>query len=220
MSLFSYPCSEMNANRFAMLSMDDDELDEQDNPVAQVHGEPKMVYVEQPPITAPVPVTHAPRKWSVQEGRPDVTRQWNLDTEKPKNKRGPFSRYAFRDEDHARARVPRTYAFRDEESPSPEAQKPVTPVTPQYPTAFTPPPVDVAKEEDFPKLSEYMRPQTPPYPPDDGWYPTLAERVRLAIQRSDEEAAHVADQEAKKKVINMDTVIPMPTHLSKNLPIQ
>jgi hypothetical protein len=91
---------------------------------------------------------------------------------------------------------------------------------PQYPTVVTPPPVDMVKEEDFPKLSDYNRPQTPPYPPDDGWYPTLAERVRLAIQRSDEESARMAYEQTEKKVINMDTVIPMPTRLAKNLTIE
>jgi hypothetical protein len=213
MSLFSVPCSEMFANRFAMLSMDDDEqdLDRQ---------EPNVTLVEQPPITVPLPVTQATRKWGVQEGRPDTTRQWNLEKEATKSKRGPFSRYAFRDEDHARARIPRTYAFRDD-SPSPETRKTVSPVTPQYPSAVTPPPVvvDSMKEEDFPKLSDYMRPQTPPYPPDDGWYPTLAERVRISIERSEEESVRLAEQQAQKKVINMDTVIPMPTKISKNLPI-
>ncbi len=207
----------MNANRFALLSMDDE--DEVDNSTSQ---EPNVIHVEQPPITIPLPLPEpkAIRKWGVQEGRPVNTRQWNLEDEKGKSKRGPFSRYAFRDEDHAKSRAPRVYAFRDD-SPSPETRKTVSPVTPQYPSAVTPPPltVDSLKEEDFPKLSDHVRPQTPPYPPDDGWYPTLAERVRISIQRTDEESARLAEQQAQKKVINMDTVIPMPTKISKNLVI-
>lgn len=203
----------MNANRFALLSMDDDELEEQDMP--------KVIHVEQPPITVPLPAPTATRKWAVQEGRPETTRQWNLEAEKTKHKRGPFSRYAFRDEDHARTRMPRAYAFHDDDSPSPESQKPVSPVSPQYPSAIPLPPVavDSLKQEDFPKLSDHVRPQTPPYPPDDGWYPTLAERIRVSIERSEEEA-RFKEEQSQKRVINMDTLIPMPTKISKNLPIQ
>ncbi len=204
----------MSSNRFAMLSMDDDCSD------TELQRE---VMVEQPPVTVPVVHTQdMTRKWTLQEGKPERTRDWNLDTEKDKQKgkRGPFSRYAFREDTHgSRIRPPRTYAFRDD-SPPPESLKPVSPVTPQYPTVVTPPPVDVSKEEDFPKLSDYNRPQTPPYPPDDGWYPTLAERVRIAMVRSDEESARLAEEKSQKKVISMDTVIPMPTRLSTNLNIE
>jgi len=219
MSFISNPESEMSStqNRFAMLSMDDDSSD------AEIQ---KESLVEQPPVMVPLPVEQprpdVTRKWTLQDGKPERTREWNLDTEKTKGsgKRGPFSRYAFRDDTHGpRIRPPRTYAFRDD-SPPPESLKPVSPVTPKYPTVVTPPLVDVSKEEDFPKLSDYNRPQTPPYPPDDGYYPTLAERVRIAIQRSDEDSARMAYEQTEKKVINMDTVIPMPTRLSKNLVIE
>lgn len=191
----------MNQNRFAMLSLDDDSSEE-DKVVQEV-------VVEQVPVPVPVPTIVAPRTWSLQDGKPERTRDWNLESEKVHGKRGPFSRYAFRDENHgSRIRPPRTYAFRDD-SPPPESLKPVTPVTPCYPP---PSPVEEMKlsEEDFPKLTDHVRPMTPPYPPDDGYYPSLAQRIRDAMERK-------AEEPTEKKIISMDTVIPMPTRLDKNL---
>lgn len=196
-------------NRFAMLCLDDDSSDE---------GGVEQTMAEQAPVPVPVPVAVAPRTWSLQEGKPERTRDWNLESEKNPSKRGPFSRYAFRDDNHpSRIRPPRTYAFRDD-SPPPETQKPVTPVTPCYaPPSPVPPPVEEMKlsEEEFPKLTDHIRPMTPPYPPDDGYYPTLAQRIRDAMEKKAEEPSMT-----DKKTINMDTVIPMPTRLSKNLGIE
>ena len=201
-------------NRFAMLSMDNDSSD------GEIQNE---TMVEQPPVVVPLRVEQSrpdlTRKWTLHDGKPERTREWNLEVEKKKTygKRGPFSRYAFRDDNHiSHIRPPRAYAFRDD-SPPRETVKPVTPVTPNHASVGKPSGVDVSKEEQFPRLSDYSPPHTPPYPPDDGYYPTLAERVRFAMQRSDEDSARVAYEQSEKKVINMDTVIPMPTRLSKNI---
>lgn len=184
-----------NQNRFAMLSMDDDD-------------EEKVVVKEQvleKPVSA-VPVSETrekelKKKWNLNEGRPESVREWNLEAPKTQGRRGPFSRYAFRDDDHGK---PRAYAFRDD-SPPAETRKPVSPEPFQS---------KVVSEEEFPTLSDYVRPMTPPYPPDDGWYPTLAERIRVAMERK--EAPKVED----KKVFNMDTVIPMPTRVNTTLHLE
>jgi hypothetical protein len=75
--------------------------------------------------------------------------------------------------------------------------------------------LDVQSQEEFPKLSDYQRPQTPPYPPDDGDYPTLAERMKRSIEKELQ-----AEAEARFKPIDpmetfeMTSVIPMRTNLS------
>jgi hypothetical protein len=203
-------------NRFALLNMDDDDLEKEQEMVQQVQGA----------VTVPVPVpieetTKPVRHWHLNEGRPDNVREWNIDRTKPPKRNGPFSRYAFRDDEKSRPYIPRKYAFHDE-SPPPESIKPVSPIPtmtvvppPLFSNSVTPPPDDlkITNQEDFPKLSDYMRPTTPPYPPDDGWYPTLAERIKKAMENQEEVKS------SEKKVINMDTVIPMPTRLAQTLPL-
>ena len=201
----------MSNNRFAMLSMDDDNSDGETT---------KKLVVPEEKKKEPEPVnvrekdrqTEKERTWNILEGKPENTRQWNLEGH---GKRTPFSRYAFRDEDYTKHRAPRTYGFRDD-SPPHEKKKYVSPVSPHYPTAITPPLIETSiglTTDNFPTLSDYNRPQTPPYPPDDGWYPTLAQRIRVAMERKEAELPEISS----KKVINMDLVIPMPTRLGTTL---
>lgn len=206
-----------NQNRFAMLSMDDD--DDENYPPA-LSPTPAPTPAPTSPGLPPNPSSSDPtvrRKWNLDEGRPETIREWHLEGSKPRGRRGPFSRYAFHDDDNSKSRLPKTYAFRDE-SPPAETKKPVTPEPSA--TNFKPiAPLTTDKksvaEEDFPKLSDYVRPTTPPYPPDDGWYPTLAERIRVAMERK-ENSAKVED----KKVFTMDYVIPMPTRVGATISLQ
>lgn len=193
-----------NTNRFALLDVDSS--DEEREPV-----------VEQPPVVVPLPVAPtSSRNWNLDESRPTEIREWNLEKTSSR-RRGPFSRYAFRDEERPKVAAPRGYGFRDE-SPPREAKKPNSPSSPVSPHPLPPlppsPPLPTNTLSEFPKLSEYNRPCTPPYPPDDGWYPTLAERVKLAMERQEIQA------KTETKVIGMDTVIPMPVRLNKNLSIE
>jgi hypothetical protein len=199
-----------NMNRFAMLSMDDDSGDE----LQQIS---KVEHVEQAPVVVPVLVERpdATRKWNLHQAEPSEKREWNIERTNPIRRMGPFSRYAFRDEDRSRP-PPRLhrYAFRDE-SPPAESKKPVTPVyeslvkTPTYPPMEEP---VALKDEEFPKLSDYTRPMTPPYPPDDGYYPTLAERVKNSIERKE-----TAESKEEKRTFTMDTMIPLSTGFIKNI---
>lgn len=202
--LIRYPMS--SQNRFAILDLDSESIPE------------SPPIVEQPPISIPIPFPvavpvplpakkDAVRVWDFKEETLSEKREWNLET-RSKKKHSPFSRYAFREEERPKLTVPRSYAFRDD-SPPPETQKTTSPASPQHPPShtITPPP-----PEEFPKLSDYERPQSPPYPPDDGWYPTLAERVRLAMERKE-----LQEKMGETKVISMDTTIPIQTRLFKKL---
>jgi len=78
------------------------------------------------------------------------------------------------------------------------------------------PKVDVQSQEEFPKLSEYNRPTTPPYPPDDGDYPTLAERMKRLIQKEEEAKVNPIEP---METFEMISVIPMRTNLSGKFPL-
>ena len=201
-------------NRFAMLNLDDSDEESM-----------KEVIAEQPPVSVPLPIMTSGRDhlrtWNLKDGRPSEVRDWNVDTGTHRHRRGGlFSRYAFKDDMKPKVvgdRPPRQYAFR-EDSPPPESLKPVTPNAPATPPYYGTPPPPPALPEEFPALSDYQRPQTPPYPPDDGWYPSLAERVKIAMEKQEIQDKSAAA--AERRVINMDSVIPISTVLAKNIVIQ
>lgn len=83
------------------------------------------------------------------------------------------------------------------------------------PKAADSPKVNVQSQEEFPTLSDYQRPQTPPYPPDDGDYPTLAERMRRSIAKEAEAKATFKPIEPME-TFEMISVIPMRTNLNGN----
>lgn len=214
----------MSSNRFAMLSMDDDDED------GQMTTNPPPVVAQVPPIVVQKPST-----------KPEQQRTWNID--KSRRFRQPFSRgYAFHDEEKPTFTPLKAYAFQDDDS-SKESVKHTSPVeapvslperprvvqcrkcegehwtlscTKNAPVKTNPSPefVVVQSDEQFPKLSDYMRPQTPPYPPDDGDYPTLAERVKRSIEKDDSFKPIEPVQ-----TIEMMTVIPMRSTLIGKLPI-
>lgn len=184
-------------NRFSLLYVDDDSSDLEE----EVKVEP-----------APAPQAENSkvdqfRQWNLHEGRPENVREWNLEKPKSHKNYGPFSRYAFRDEEKPKG-LPRKYAFRDD-SPPPESVKPGSPTSPLKQALSSP--------EEFPALSDYVRPTTPTCPPDDGWYPTLVERIKKAMEDRSESEKTSAEKTQDKKTIHMDSLIPMQTHIPGNL---
>lgn len=171
------------------------------------------------PVTQPVEEV-VPEKIEVpatkDDKNPKNIRQWNMEKRRF-NK--PFARgYAFHDERKKQVFVPlKTYAFQDDETKTPlpslspvpsanaEVKKTTTPVEPE---------IEVVSQVDFPKLSEYERPRSPPYPPDDREYPTLAERLKRAIEK---EASFVPVD--RVPTMEMVSVIPVRTKFSSNLSI-
>lgn len=224
----------MSKNRFASLYLDEDDSSPPP-PVVSIIPHPV-------PEQKPAFVASRPRTWSKDEAVPETKRDWNL--EEKRKYRQPFSRgYAFQDDAVSKFTPLKSYAFQDE-GDSVRPNTPVEAAGQVYnsrrshedrlrsgsptkqsvrknsslnlsPKAAPTQKIDVQSQEEFPKLSDYQRPHTPPYPPDDGDYPTLAERMRRSIEKELEAEAEAA----RFKPINpmetfeMVSVIPMRTNL-------
>lgn len=225
----------MSKNRFASLYLDDED-EPRSSPVVSVIPHPI-------PDQKPAFVASRPRTWSKDEGAPETKRDWNL--EEKRKFRQPFSRgYAFQDDAVSKFTPLKSYAFQDEED-SVRPNTPVEAAGQVYnsrrshgdrlrsgspvkqslrknsslnlsPKAAPTQKVDVQSQEEFPKLSDYQRPHTPPYPPDDGDYPTLAERMRRSIEKELEAEAAAARFRPidPMETFEMISVIPMRTNLS------
>jgi hypothetical protein len=224
----------MSKNRFASLYLDDDDESPSCGPLISLPPPLPL-----PPI--PIPITEEkpafvptqPRTWSKDEATPDTTRDWNME---PKRKfRQPFSRgYAFQEDGVSKFIPLKSYAFEDESAAGGDSVRPNTPIdekirhshTSRYPrgddlkfavrksSPLNPSPkVDVQSQDEFPKLSDYNRPTTPPYPPDDGDYPTLAERMKRLIKKEEEAKFNSIEP---METFEMISVIPMRTNLSGN----
>lgn len=192
----SGPLNRMSANRFSMLSMDDDE--------EEIKQEVKPVVQE---------VKKEVREWKLTETPQMETRQWNTDGvafPKLRHKRAFARGYAFRDDTRPPTKLIRGYGFKDDSPPVPETLKPTTPT-----------PLEI----DFPKLSGYDGPKTPPYPkmtpeshtppypPNEEPILTLAEKIKRAMEQ------HVSSMNVPEKetTIEMYTVIPIKTTLASDL---
>ena len=164
-------------NRFALLDLDSDE----EHPFAVP---PPVVEVQEPPQETSRKKEQKNREWNVDTNHSGAFRHWNKANHHNRQnlqRKQFFRSYAFRDDEPSKFA---TYAFKDE-APSSE-------------------PIEL-NERNFPKLNDYVRPHTPPYPPDDKPYPSLAERIQMTP------APSPAAQEQKEKdiyVLKMDTFIP------------
>lgn len=219
-----------NMNPFAMLSMDDTSSDSD----AQ-----EETRVEQAPVVVPMPVKKAAAPLRTWSEKPVEVRDWNLQELGHRRRKGPFARYAFRDEERPKVGIPRQYAFQDESPPETAVQTQIaspsvpvtvaphttTPIVEDYPpyAPITPPnlpgavpsPDEKLSSQDYPKLTDYERPTTPPFPPDDRFYPTMAQRIKMAMERKVPDESKVTDVKTHdKKTFHMNTVIPMPTRIS------
>jgi hypothetical protein len=156
--------------------------------------------LEQPaPPPKPLEPIKEVRQWNLHEGAPTEVRKWHLDEskfERTRQKR-PFHRgYAFKDDSRPETRPMRGYSFKDD-SPPPEqdTKKPTTP-------------------EEFPKLSDYEGPRTPPYAPSDSPILTFANRVKQAIEQN---TMVQLEEEKEQQRLEMFSVIPMKTNLTGSL---
>lgn len=175
----------MSVNRFSILALDDEEV-EIHKPIPKVAEPVKQV-----------------REWNVDAGKPSEVRKWDLEESKFERirSRRPFHRgYAFKDDSRPPTRPMRGYGFKDDSPPAQDTKKPTTP--------------EPLVLEDFPKLSEYEGPKTPPYPPSDSPILTLADRIKDAIERTH---SSTLEEEATQETLNMYSVIPMKTNLSGSL---
>jgi hypothetical protein len=175
----------MSTNRFSILALDEEEVD----------------------LKRPTPILAEPikevREWKLDDGKPSEVRKWNLDEskfERVYHKR-PFHRgYAFKEDTRPpSSRSMHGYSFKDDSPPAQDTKKPTTPE-----------PLDL----EFPKLSEYQAPMTPPYGPCDIAIPTLAERIKHAMEEK-----HLSQREEINEgdTLEMYSVIPMKTNLSGSL---
>ena len=226
----------MSKNRFASLYLDDED---------ELMSPPPVVSIIPHPIPEQMPafVASRQRTWSKDEAAPETKRDWNL--EEKRKFRQPFSRgYAFQDDAVSKFTPLKSYAFQDEE----DSVRPNTPVEEKTGQVYNSrrsygdslrskspmkqslrknsslnlsPKVDVQSQEEFPRLSDYNRPHTPPYPPDDGDYPTLAERMRRSIEKELEAEAAAARFKPidPMETFEMVSVIPMRTNLSGKFPL-
>jgi hypothetical protein len=226
----------MSKNRFASLYLDDED---------ELMSPPPVVSIIPHPIPEQKPafVASRQRTWSKDEAAPETKRDWNL--EEKRKFRQPFSRgYAFQDDAVSKFTPLKSYAFQDEE----DSVRPNTPVEEKTGQVYNSrrsygdslrskspmkqslrknsslnlsPKVDVQSQEEFPRLSDYNRPHTPPYPPDDGDYPTLAERMRRSIEKELEAEAAAARFKPidPMETFEMVSVIPMRTNLSGKFPL-
>jgi hypothetical protein len=221
----------MSKNRFASLYLDDD-----DEPQSSSRAPPVGKDVISIPEEKPAFVPTQPRTWSKDEVAPDTTRDWNMEAKR--KYRQPFSRgYAFQDDGVSKFIPLKSYAFEDDPVSGEDSLRPNTPVDEKIRHSHTSrnprgddlkyavrknsplnpsPKVDVQSQEEFPRLSDYNRPHTPPYPPDDGDYPTLAERMKRLIQKEEEAKFNPIEP---METFEMVSVIPMRTNLSGKFPL-
>lgn len=141
------------------------------------------------------------RQWNLHEGAPAEVRKWRID--EPKFERSPQKRpfhrgYAFKDDSRPETRPMRGYSFKDDSPPAQDTKKPTTPESP----------------EEFPKLSDYEGPMTPPYPPSDSPILTFADRIKQAMEQKN---LFQQEEEKEQQRLEMYSVIPMKTNLSGSL---
>lgn len=230
----------MSKNRFASLYLDDEDSSPPPQVVSiipQPVPEQKPTFVPSKPRTwskdEAVPETK--RDWNLEEKRKyrqPFSRGYAFQDDVV-SKFTPLKSYAFKDEsateeDSVRPNTPideRTFhAYNSRRShgdslrsrsPTKQSVRKNSSLNPS-PKAAPSQKVDVQSQQEFPKLSDYQRPHTPPYPPDDGDYPTLAERMRRSIEKELEAEAAAARFRPidPMETFEMISVIPMRTNLS------